>query len=419
MMNAKLARSPLATPARRRSAWSLADQVVSSLTSLTLLVTITRQAGLREVGVFAVCFTLYQLLLVINRPLNCDPLVVGYSARPEYQQRVASGAATGAAIWLGLLAAPLGVAVRLLSHGSTGSAIFTLLFFAPAFFLQDTWRFVFLTAGTPAKALVNDSIMLCGVVISTGITSSQEASQSATVFVIAWGVSASAGAVAGTLQMSLRPQFRRGRAWLTQAVGRRMLGENVLAMGAFALSLIGVAVIAGVPELGRMRIAQLAISATQPIVLGLGMVVATEGTRLRSSPERVMRLVVTAALAVSGTTLAAGVLWRLAPSSLGERLLGSGWPASQSLVLGAAFLGAAIGATTMCSAGLRATGRAVNALRCRAAVAPTSVVGSLIGVVVAGPLGAISIMAFTEWACAFAMWRCFRVPEQNLSGRPG
>lgn len=395
---------------RRRSAWSLADQVVSSVTNLVLLVMVARSTSLAEIGAFTVAFTVYQFVLAVSRPLNTDPLIVRFSAAAQEGHHRAAAGAAGGALCLGLLIVPVGLLAWATVGGSPGRALLALAVFAPALFLQDAWRFVFVSAGTPRRALENDVAMLVSLLVF-GVMAANVTPPRAVTFVIAWGAAALVGVVVGAVQTTLRPRLAAGRAWWreTGSLGSRMLGENVLAMGAYSLTLLSIAVVSGVPALGKLRTAQVAIAVTNPVMLAAGMVVAAEGTRLRSAGDRrLTKLVARAWLAVSAVPVLVAAVWWALPESAGRRLLGDGWSSARPLVLGAALLGAGIGATTVLSAGLRATERAASALRCRAVTAPLTVSGGLVGAWAAGPEGAVLAMAAAEAVGTALMWRTFR-----------
>ncbi|MCA1690683.1 MAG: hypothetical protein LC733_00220, partial [Actinobacteria bacterium] len=208
------------------------------MTNLVILVMVARSTSLAEIGAFAVAFTLYQFVLALSRPLNTDPLVVRFSAAaPEDHRRAAVGAVSGA-LGLGLLILPVGAVTWVVVGGGTGAAVLGLAAVAPALFLQDAWRFVFVSAGTPAKAMVNDLAMLVSLVLF-GVVASEIGTGRAVDFVVAWGMAALVGVVVGAVESSLRPRISAGISWWRETgnLGSRMLGENVLAMGAYSLTL--------------------------------------------------------------------------------------------------------------------------------------------------------------------------------------
>ena len=398
-----------------RSAWSLADQMVSSVTNLVLLVLVARAAPLPDIGAFAVAFTIYQFVLALSRPLNTDPLVVRFSAAGADDHRRAAFGAVSGALCLGIALFPFGLAASAVLGGPTGGALLALGGFAPALFVQDAWRFVFIGAGVPRRALTNDVVMLV-TLLGAGVFVTLWGQGRAVEFVVAWGIAASAGTVVGLFQTSIRPRMRAGISWWreTGSLGSRMLGENVLAMGAYSLTLLAIALLTGVSELGKLRTAQVAVAVTNPVMLAAGMVVAAEGTRLRSASDpRLRRLVEGAALAVAAVPLVIGLLWWLLPEPLGRALLGGAWEVSRSLVPVAALLAAGIGATTVLSAGLRAVGGAASALRCRALAAPLTVSSGVVAAALAGPGAAVGAMATAELLCTAMMRRTFRLATRG------
>lgn len=389
----------------RRSAWSLADQMVSSLTSLVVLVVVARTSELAEIGAFALAFSLYQLLLAATRPLNTDPLLVQFAASTAERQRLAGPAAAGGALCLGLLVAPAGVATWLVVGGSPGRAVLALALTSPVFLVQDAWRLLFVTMGAPAKALVNDAVALAAVVpavwvahrlLGTGVEAS----------VLGWAGAVAVAVAVGAAQARMVPSLRRGLAWWrrTGHLGSRMLGENVAFMGAYLAAMAIIASLAGSPALGRLRTAQVAVAVSHPVILAAGTVVTAEGPRLLAASEaRLRRLLLAAGLAAGGFALAVSVGWHLAPEGLGRAVLGSSWAASRPLVLGAGLFSTGAALTTVLTSGLRVLQRPGDALRCRALVVPLSVGAAFVGAAAWGPAAAIMGMAGAEGACALLM----------------
>ncbi len=240
---------------RQRAAWTIADQVVSSAQSLLIGLFVTHSVGLTGVGAFAIVFASYQILLAVNRPLNGDPLTVGFSAAGQTARRDASAAATGGALLLGLGTATVGLVVGSgISIGvepTIGHAVMAFALGAAAILLQDAWRCVFLTAGRPAQALVNDALVLVAMPPCC-LLALRVAPRSATALVAAWCLATATGAFTGIWQTKVWPSITRGLRWwqATMHFGAKVLGENLIANFAYALGLTSVVVLSGAAALG-------------------------------------------------------------------------------------------------------------------------------------------------------------------------
>jgi hypothetical protein len=401
---------------RNRAAWTVADQVVSSAQSLLISLWVTHSVGLSGVGAFAIVFAAYQILLAVNRPLNGDPLTVGFSSAGSAARRDASAAATGGAVLLGLWTAAIGTVVGLLVGGPLGHApplghaVIVFAFGASAILLQDAWRCVFFTAGRPGRALANDALVLITLPPAC-LVATRLVPHSAAGLVGAWCAATAVGALAGAWQTGVVPDVGRGRRWwrATRHFGAHVLGENLIANFAYAIGLASVAVVSGVPALGRLRTAQVATNAANPLFLGIGTIVLADGTRhLATDPRRFPRLMITGCAVAFVVPNAIALAWRFLPTRLGSLIIGSTWPVSRPLVLGAGAYVAGAAVSIVLSAGLRAMRFPGRAMRTRAVIGPITVTAAVGGAVLWGPGGAIAGIAAAEWFYAVLMIPQFR-----------
>jgi O-antigen/teichoic acid export membrane protein len=402
---------------RNRSAWTFADQALSSGQSLAISLVITHLVGLRGVGAFAIVFSVYQIMLVINRPLNGDPLTVGFSAASRSAKRAAAASASGGAVFLGFCAATIGVACGFGIRGSIGTALVAFSVAIPVFLLQDNWRCVFLTMGRPARAFANDAIVLMSL-IPTCLVANEIAPRSAAAFVGAWGGATGVGAAMGVFQSGILPRVNLAVRWWKSTLhfGIKVLAENLLINVTYFAGVATIVVISGAPQLGRLRTAQVVTGLATPIILAVALVVLADGSRLlESNPRRFPRVVLLGLIATVGVALGAGLIWYWLPVHLGTILIGANWSKARPLVIGASAFAAAGGATLTLSSSLRAMRFPGDALICRVIVAPMTVGAAVFGGLLRGPVGAIWGLAITEILCAlllavrFAMiWRSGR-----------
>ncbi|HEX3424562.1 MAG TPA: hypothetical protein VHT30_00415 [Acidimicrobiales bacterium] len=403
---------------RNRSAWTVADQIVSSAQSLLISLWVTHEVGLSGVGAFAIVFATYQILLATNRPLNGDPLAVGFSAAEPGERRMASTASTGGAVLLGLITAPVGVLAasvlaaplgRPLSH-----AVIVFSLGGLAIVLQDAWRYVFFTDGRPARALVNDAVVLLAMPPAC-LLAGRLAPHSAASLIGGWCAATAMGALFGFWQTGIRPHLVRGWRWWRAILhfGAHVLGENLIANFAYAIGLAAAAAVAGVAALGRLRTAQVATNAANPLFLGIGTIVLADGTRfLASNPRRFPRLMVAGCTVAFVVPNLIALAWWLLPVSWGTVIVGSTWPVSRPLVLGAGAYVAGAAMSIVLSAGLRAMRFPSKAFKTRAVIGPITVTAAVVGARMWGPGGAIGGIAAAEWLYSVlmvpqfvAMWR--------------
>lgn len=391
---------------RRRSAWSLADQAVSSVASFAVGLLVAREAALPEVGAFAIAFAFYQLLLALGRPLNSDPLTIRFSAAGRAEQRGPAATATGGALALGAVVIPAGVLAGALVGGPTGWAIAACALLAPVFLLQDAGRYVFFTDGRPARALASDAAVLIALLPVALVLQGLLGASGAT-FVAAWGLAAGAGAVVCLLYTRIVPRVSAAVAWWRQGahLARHMLGENLLAMGAYLVALSAIAAAAGSDELGRLRVAQVAFAPANFLTLALGTIMLAEGSRRSAgrASRGVRRLAAAAVLAAGGASAALALGWLVLPTETGTTIMGPAWPAAHSLIVPVALYFGGIGLTTVLSMALRSVRAPRDAFRCRAFAAPLTVVAALAGALADDAGAAILGMGLVELTCAVAM----------------
>jgi hypothetical protein len=362
------------------------------------------------VGAFAIVFAGYQILLAVNRPLNGDPLTVGFSAASRAERDDASAAATGGALLLALWTAGVGTALGLGIGGALGHALIVFALGASAIVLQDAWRCVFFTAGRPARALANDSLVLFAMPPAC-LVAARLVPGSAAGLVGGWCAATGLGALVGIWQTGVLPSVTRGRRWwrATMHFGGHVLGENLIANFAYALGLTSVAVVSGVPALGRLRTAQVATNAANPLFLGIGTIVMADGTRLLASdPHRFPRLMVAGCTIAFVVPNAIALTWWFLPNHLGKVIIGSTWPVSRPLVLGAGAYVAGAAVSIVLSAGLRAMRFPSRAMKTRAVIGPITVTAAVLGAIGWGPGGAIAGIAAAEWFYAVLMIPQFR-----------
>jgi O-antigen/teichoic acid export membrane protein len=192
----------------RGAVLTFADQMISSASNFMLGVIIARAGGAEALGTFGVAFLLWLGVVGANRALVTEPMTVTGSTDPRDAQIPEGLLATlvlavGAALVLG------GAGLCLQLSGVKGTALMALSVWIPSLLAQDYCRSMAFRMRRPDHALVSDAtfavvqVAISGVLFAVG-------SHSTAAFVAAWGLGATAGAVAGVLTNGTRLQFRGG-----------------------------------------------------------------------------------------------------------------------------------------------------------------------------------------------------------------
>jgi len=397
----------------------MGDQVVSSSQSFMVSLFVTQTVGLAGVGAFAIAFSSYQLLMAVTRPVNTDPLAVGFAAADRAEQRPAAAAAVGGALTLSICASLCCVAVGLALGGATGRVLLAFAFALPALLLQDAYRCVLFTDGRPAPVFLNDTVVLVNLGAACLVVS-RISHGSAAGLVLAWGAATAAGAVLGLLQTHVWPAVGQAVRWwrATLHLGGRMLGENLITHIGLNLCLFAVALGAGISQLGRLRTAQVALGAASPALIAISMIVAVEGTRiLAHAPHRFPQLIRLASLAAVGLGASLTALWWLVPVRFGRLVIGPGWEEARPLVLPCGAYLAGLGASIATSGALRVLRRPGSALRARLIAAPVTVVLGIIGSRY-GPGPAMAGIAAGELVCAVGTLLAYRSEWKRWQQKP-
>jgi O-antigen/teichoic acid export membrane protein len=252
----------------------VADQCVASASNFAVGVVVARISGPVGLGAFTLAYTVWILLTTLHRSLITDPMTIQGDMRGDDRDAfVRRGFA--ADVTLGLFAACVIAAIgsTLLVVGQHTFAI-GLLSVAPWIIvldLQDYWRWIGFSQGTPRKSLVNDLLfnavqaLAFGVVFVTG-------SHSVFAVVSAWGVGAAVAAVYGLHQFSVRPSFRGGIEFLGSRwhMSRWLASERVASWGGTQLYLILAGAILGPAALGGLKAAQGLVAGPTNVVVNAG-----------------------------------------------------------------------------------------------------------------------------------------------------
>ena len=409
-----------AAGALRRAGWGLADQVLSAGTNAALSILVARSVGKLEFGGFSVAFIVFSLMVGFSRALCTSPLGIRFADVDEREFHRAAGAATGAALLLGLGGAAGCLVTGLLVRGSAGAALVALSLPLPGLLVQDAWRHAFFAQARPARAVVNDTIwavvQLVGVwvLLSRGIDTIGP-------FVLAWGGAAVAAAVLGMLQAGVVPSPVVAARWLRDHLDltRYLVAEYGTLQAFNQATMLLITVIASVEVIGALRGAQVVLGPITLVAVGLFSFALPEFSRRRDhmTERGWLRAAVLLSTVVTVAGLGWGLIVLLLPASAGAAILGQTWTGTYAVLLasvvGQAGAAISIGPATM----LYAMQRANVTIRIHALQAPMTVTFGVGGVLLAGAQGAAWGMAAAFWAVVPLWWMRVR-REARLIASP-
>ena len=391
----------------RRLGWGVADQAVSSVTNVAMVLYVAHTVGAAQFGAFSLTYVTYSFVLNASRGLTSDPLMVRFSGAdlPTWQRAVANCAGTAAAV--GLVAGACVVAVAAVLSSTVRFAFLGLGLTLPVLMLQDSWRFSFFAIGRGSQAFLNDLVWAVALLPALILLRAAHA-QNIFWFVFAWGAAAGLAAAAGLLQAQVAPKLFGSWEWLSRHrdLGFRYFAENTSNSFASQLRTYGLSFIAGLAAVGYVQAVSTLMGPVMVVFTGLSMVGIPEAARiLRRSPQHLLQF----CLSLSGGLCVMAIAWGAVllvalPKGLGSLLLGPIWRPTYPLVL--PYTLTMIGVCTWCgaTAGLHALGAARRSLRAMVIASAASLTGGLAGALQGGALGSVRGLAVATWFGAVLWW---------------
>ena len=386
----------------RRSAWVVADQILSSGTNFGLSIVAARSLSAESFGGFALAMTVYFLAVGASRALCGDVVLARHSGASVDQIRSSSA---GAALVLGLFGSVVLLLLAIVLAGPARSAVLALAVVLPGLLVQDAQRYLGIAAGAPATALANDVVWTLAQVLTLSFVLVAIETTVAS-FVLAWGLAACVAAGFGMWRHRIVPAPRRAARWLSE--GRSVIPgfvvEFVATTGAWQITLIGVGGILGLTALGGLRGCQVLYGPLHVVNYGARLTVVPEAVRGgRTSPAAALRLANRTSIALGATAVVATSIIVLVPSPAGTWVLGDTWPATSPLVLPFGLFMVTQGMIAGASVGLRVQ-LASRAMTRAAAISGLGLVaGALLAAAVAGVL-AVAWVLFVAGCVGFAVW---------------
>jgi O-antigen/teichoic acid export membrane protein len=404
----------------RRAGWGFSDQILSSLTNFALGIGVARSVSVEEFGAFSLVFGIFILLLGVARATSTEPLLVrGHESNEEWVQRVPN--ATGASLLIGVAAGIACIISGVVIRGALSGALVALGVSLPGLLLQDAWRYAFFSRRDGARAFANDLVWTLCLALSFSAVVFLDV-RSGMAFILAWGISGTAGAIYGLIQTRLQPRPQRALVWWKdqRELTSNYLGEFTAMTGAGRITDFGIGAIAGLSAVGAIRGTRVLMGPLNVLLMSARLVTVPEAVRLSKSSPRRMKLACALVSLLLGTgALAWGLVLVMLPAELGRELLGPTWLNAREVVVPISLSMAGSGVLVGAGIGLRALMETKRAFRARIAVSLLTIANGLIGAGLGGAEGAAWGFAVAYAVGSVLWWSQLRaaVTEHKLTAK--
>lgn len=358
----------------KRLVLGFADQGVSSLTNVLLVVSVARVSSPGSYGAFALCLTGLTFTMAIQRnSLGTLFKVRGVSHEDNFADVEARTmfSLSLAYIVIGLtITVTMGYLAGALGPSST--SLWLLVLFGQLIMLQDLLRCAALAYRRPASALLSDVAWLVAVVVPlTADVASDAITVTALGYTLAWLFGLGLGLVVLLLALRARFHFRGAYGWVLRNVADlwRLLAQATLAQTVPVVVAILVATFLSLNDTGALRGAQLLIGPLALLFTAVRLVIVPELVREDKDP-RLERLGSAAVLLIA---VGWGGVLSLIPDSVGTSLLGETWTLASVIVPITALEYVVYATAVMPQAVLEARSRFSQILVLRVAYAATSI----------------------------------------------
>jgi O-antigen/teichoic acid export membrane protein len=404
----------------RRIRWGVADQAVSSITNLALVVIMARLLDPEGFGAFSLAYATYAVGLNVSRAVSTEPLIVRYSGATESRWRSATRSATGSVLLVGCAALFGCIGVGLAIGGPVGASFVGLGLAFPGLLLQDSWRFAFFAAGRGASAFAND--LAWGTILFVVLVIWRPAPGTNLVWpVLAWGGAGTVAGILGAWQARVRPEPARAIAWWREHkdLAPRYLIEFVSLAASAQLSLLAVTGAAGLAGVAALRISDVIVGGPLRVLFsGIQLVTVPEAVRLSQERHRLRELCIVVAAGLALSAVVWGWIVMAVPDGVAVFVFGANWELGVPVLLPRTALLVASGVVTGALVGLRGTAASRRSLRARLVVSILVVPAAFVGALLGGAPGAAWTMALVVWCGALVWWREFVRASNQPSSRP-
>lgn len=410
--------------AKRRIAWGVFDQLLSSASNVLVLILAARSLSADGFGRFALAMTVCTVGVFLARGLASDPLATAHAGDPPGAMRSAirAGAAT-ALTASAVVAVPAGL-IALAIGGETGDVVLAIAFLLPGLTLQDYLRYALIVEGKARSTFFNDAFWLVVQIPLMLLTISLGGGS--VWLLIAWAGGGHLAALLGLAQARTwagRPSLVR--PWLAQhkSLWPYYTLDNMLRQASILLVVIALSVIASVAEVGAVRGALAFYAPLAIISRGIVGVAVPELARRRDDPERVRRASLGLGFLLAPIALVVGALTFLIPDDVGRMLLGDTWALTAPLLFLAAGPSAVAQFTAGALVGIRALGAGRDGLTARVVVSALAAACATVGAMIDGAHGAMLVLCLSAPFQIATWWgllnKAARDPERYQGPTPG
>lgn len=400
---------------RSQYLWTITEQAVASLTTLAAASLTARSVGVSEFGQFGLLFAIYLLVVGVSRTCTSEPLAVRQARFSGAERDRASSSAASLAVAIGLVAAVVVLALAALLQGGLTAAVIALSVALPLLLLQDCLRQLMIIGGRARSAAVNGSVWLVLSIVGFALVGPTDLTVAWAVGV--WALGGCAAALFGLAQT--RVALGRGAAeWLRRQadLSVRYLGEYLLALASGHLLVVLVAALAGLSAAGGVRGAQVVVG---PLTVVFGAISTQAVPHLARSWDRAEvldRLTRRLSMTFVGIAVVFFGLLLAIPDPLGRELLGDSWSSTRDLLGWFALSYVAIGAAGGAVIGMRATGRARQALSARVLTTVVTTGLVVLGLVLGEVRDAIAGLAIGQCVSVLVWWGAWRSRRSEPAG---
>jgi O-antigen/teichoic acid export membrane protein len=290
-------------------------------------------------------------------------------------------------------------------------ALVALAISLPGLMLQETWRLAFVAHGSPARALVNDMVwaLALGPLLLWAVRLDQP---SAEVFMLAWGVAGTVAGAVGIVQARIVPHPKGVVAWTRDHwdLSGHQLGEFAMLSGTNQGVMYAAGAVGGLAAAGALRAGQVLLGPLRTAYQAAWFVALSEFVRLlKRRPKHFLRVSVWVSIVTGLGGLAYGAVFVVFGSTLGPILLGETWVNARPLMVPLAISVATSGFSLGSNVGLRAMQEPARSLRARVTAGTLTLIGGILGVLLAGAEGAAWGLATAGLMAVGIWWWHFQV----------
>ncbi|HEY1969485.1 MAG TPA: hypothetical protein VGH89_16145 [Pseudonocardia sp.] len=275
---------------RRASAYSFADQILSSGSNFALGVLVARVGGTSGLGAFGIAFLVWLGALGLNRAFVCEPMTVCNSTTGDGDW--SEGASASLALGL-LMAIPLAVVAAVMCRCglAPASSMLALAPWLPSLLVQDYYRSMSFRQGRPDHALASDLVfVLAQAAASAAVVLLNVASVS--TILGAWGLGATVGALGGMALSGLRLYLGRGAIYLVRLWSRSrwFLAEFATSFAFNQGYLVLLPIMLGLAQFGQYRAGMSLLGPVTAVIFTAGSNVGLPGSVQRLRDEGITGL---------------------------------------------------------------------------------------------------------------------------------